>query len=145
VPSDRTLKIMNAVHRGMLALSGGRLGWEIAHLPVVRLTTTGRTSGRPHSVMLLSPVQIGPTFVVVASRGGDDEHPAWFLNVRAAPDVEITRQGVGAQRARARVATSEERACLWPQVTAAFTSYADYQAKTTREIPLVLLEPEGRS
>jgi deazaflavin-dependent oxidoreductase (nitroreductase family) len=78
---------------------------------------------------------------VVASRGGDDEHPAWFLNLRDDPDVEVALQGHPKQRMRARVATAEERARLWPIVARDHKNYAGYQTKTDREIPLVLLDP----
>ena len=142
MPNDLLLKTVNAFHRGMTKLSGGRLGWDLGHMPVVELTTTGRKSGQPRSVMLTSPVQEGSTIVVVASRGGDDHHPAWFLNLRDDPDVEVALKGQPKQRMRARVANPEERARLWPLVTAKYKGYAGYQTKTTREIPLVLLEPE---
>jgi deazaflavin-dependent oxidoreductase (nitroreductase family) len=141
MPSDFALKTMNTVHRGLLKVSGGRLGWNASRMPVLELTTTGRKSGQPHSVMLTSPVQDGSTIVVVASRGGDDHHPAWFLNLRANPDVEVAVGGKVKRPMRARVADPEERARLWPLVTADHKNYAGYQTKTTREIPLVLLEP----
>ena len=141
MPSDLTLKTMNAVHRGLLKLSGGRLGWTASNMPVLELTTTGRKSGQPRPVMLTSPVQEGPTLVIVASRGGDDQHPAWFLNLRDNPDVEVAFKGGPKRRMRAHVATPEERARLWPKVTADHKNYAGYQTRTKREIPLVLLEP----
>ena len=141
MPSDFALKTMNVVHRGVLKLSGGRLGWDAAKMPVLELTTTGRKSGRPHTVMLTSPLQEGSTIVIVASRGGDDHHPAWFLNLRDNPDVEVSLKGGDRRPMKARVASAEERARLWPQVTAAYKNYAGYQTKTQREIPLVLLEP----
>ena len=140
MPSDTFLKGMNAFHRGLLKLSGGRLGWVGANMPVIELTTTGRKSGQPRSVMLTSPLQEGDTIVVVASRGGDDTHPAWFLNLRDNPDVEVKTKD-GTRRMRARVASPEERARMWPLVTADHKNYAGYQTKTEREIPLVLLEP----
>jgi|SRR2546427_10321545 deazaflavin-dependent oxidoreductase (nitroreductase family) len=140
MPSDAFLKGMNAFHRAILKLSGGRLGWSGQRMPVLELTTTGRKSGQPRTVMLTSPVQEGDTFVIVASRGGDDQHPAWFLNLRDNPDVEVTTRE-GKRRMRARVASPEERARLWPLVTADHKNYAGYQTKTKREIPLVLLEP----
>ena len=143
MPSDLVLKVANTVHRGLLKATGGRFGWDLGHMPVVELTTTGRKSGQPRSVMLTSPVQEGATIVVVASRGGDDEHPAWFLNLRDNPDVEVSLKGRPKQRMRARVATGEERARLWPEVTEKYKGYAGYQTKTKREIPLVLLEPAG--
>jgi deazaflavin-dependent oxidoreductase (nitroreductase family) len=143
MPNDLVLKSMNAVHRTVLKVSGGRLGWQAGSMPVLELTTTGRKSGRPHAVMLTSPVQEGTTMVVVASRGGDDHNPAWFLNLQDNPDVEISVKGGPKQRMRARVANPEERARLWPLVTADHKNYAGYQTKTSRQIPLVLLEPAG--
>jgi deazaflavin-dependent oxidoreductase (nitroreductase family) len=112
-------------------------------MPVLELTTTGRKSGQPRSVMLTSPLQEGSTLVIVASRGGDDQHPAWLLNLRDNPDVEVAFKGGPKQPMRARVATPEERARLWPLVTADHKNYAGYQTKTQREIPLVLLEPKS--
>ena len=141
MPSDLTLKAMNAVHKGLLTVSGGRLGWKFSNMPVVELTTTGRKTRLPRTVMLTSPVQEGETVVIVASRGGDDQHPAWLLNLRDNPDVEVALQGKPKQPMRAHIATPEERARLWPLVTAEHKNYAGYQTKTTREIPLVLLEP----
>lgn len=110
-------------------------------MPVLELTTTGRRSGRPRTVMLTSPVWESGAVVVVASRGGDDRHPAWFLNLRDHPEVEVAFAGEPRQVMRARVAIPAERAALWPRVIAAHPRYAEYQARTHREIPLVLLEP----
>ena len=141
MPSDFGLKMMNAIHRSVLKASGGRLGWEASRMPVIELTTTGRKSGQPRSVMLTSPFQEGSMIVVVASRGGDDHHPAWFLNLRDDPNVEVTTKGQPKRRMVARIANAEERARLWPLVTADHKNYAGYQTRTDREIPLVLLEP----
>ncbi|ADJ44819.1 hypothetical protein AMES_2994 [Amycolatopsis mediterranei S699] len=140
MPSDFALKTMNAVHRGLIKLTGGRVGWQVA-MPVLELTTVGRKSGQPRSVLLTSPHQEGDAVVVVASRGGDDTHPAWFLNLRDHPDVEVSLKGGPKKPMRARVADAEERARLWPKITADFKNYAQYQTKTEREIPLVFLEP----
>jgi deazaflavin-dependent oxidoreductase (nitroreductase family) len=138
--SDLTMKVVNTLHRALLTLTFGRIGWTAGPMPVLELTTIGRKSGQPRSVMLTSPVQEEGTWVVVASRGGGDTHPAWFLNLRDHPDVEVRLQGKPKQPMHARIATPEERARLWPQVTAVYKGYSDYQAKTAREIPLVLLE-----
>ncbi len=140
MPSDAVLKTMNAVHRGLLKVSGGRIGGRLSGMPVLELTTIGRKTGQPRTVMLTSPVQDGSAIVVVASRGGDDTHPAWFLNLRDNPEVEVAMNGEPARRMRARVATADERARLWPLVVADHANYAGYQRKTSREIPLVLLE-----
>jgi deazaflavin-dependent oxidoreductase (nitroreductase family) len=137
------LKAMNAVHRGLMKLSGGQLGWRLSGMPVLELTTIGRKTDRPRTVMLTSPVQDGSAIVLVASRGGADTHPAWFLNLRDHPEVEVATNGEPARRMRARVATAEERARLWPLVVADHANYAGYQRKTSREIPLVLVEPEA--
>jgi deazaflavin-dependent oxidoreductase (nitroreductase family) len=141
MPSDLVLKTMNTIHRSLLKLTGGRAGWNVSNMPVLELTTTGRKSGQQRSVMLTSPVQDGESIVVVASRGGDDQSPAWFLNLRDNPDVEVALQGKPKQRMRAHIATPEERARLWPLVTADHKNYAGYQTRTEREIPLVLLRP----
>ncbi len=143
MPSDLQLKTMNAIHRGLLKISGGRLMARAGGMPVLELTTKGRKTGHARTVMLTSPVQEGDAFVVVASRGGDDQHPAWFLNLRDDPNVEVALAGKPKQAMRARVATPAERAELWPRVTAAYKGYANYQTKTDREIPLVLLESAG--
>lgn len=110
-------------------------------MPVLQLTTTGRKSKEPRSVMLTSPLQEGDTLVVVASRGGDDHHPAWFLNLRDQPKVQVAYKGGAKKPMTARVANAEERARMWPEVTSHYKGYAGYQSKTEREIPLVLLEP----
>jgi deazaflavin-dependent oxidoreductase (nitroreductase family) len=141
MPSDLGLKAMNAVHRTVLKVSGGRLGWNAMNMPVLELTTTGRKTGRRHSIMLTSPLQDGDAIVVVASRGGDDHHPAWFLNLRNDPNVEVAVGGEPRRPMVARVADGDERARLWPLVTADHKNYAGYQTRTDREIPLVLLEP----
>ncbi|MCU1351957.1 MAG: hypothetical protein JWM05_1166 [Acidimicrobiales bacterium] len=141
MPSDFALKTMNALHRTVLKLSGGKLGWTAGKMPVLELTTKGRKSGQPRSVMLTSPLQEGSTVVIVASRGGDDTHPAWFLNLRDDPNVEVKLGGKPKVPMHARVASAEERARMWPLVTAEYKGYAGYQTKTQREIPLVLLEP----
>src|SRR5215204_556510 len=131
---------MNAVHRVLLTVSGGRIGWSAMDMPVLELTTTGRKSGKPRSVMLTSPVQEGSTLVIVASRGGDDHHPAWFLNLRDNPAVEVNVGGGQRHPMRARIASAQERAGLWPQIAAKYRNYAGYQTRTEREIPLVFLE-----
>jgi deazaflavin-dependent oxidoreductase (nitroreductase family) len=135
------LKSVNTLHRAVLKITGGRFGWKAGGMPVVELTTTGRKSGTPRTVMLTSPVQNGDTIVVVASRGGDPTHPAWFLNLRDEPKVEVAFKGDAKRPMLARVATAEERAELWPKVVAAYKGYGNYQTKTDREIPLVFLEP----
>ncbi len=143
MPSDGFLKAMNGVHKGLLRLSGGRLGWAALDMPVLELTTTGRRSGQPRSVMLTSPHSDGDRIVIVASKGGEDTHPAWFLNLRENPQVTVSMKGAPGVAMIARVASPEERDRLWPIVTEKQARYAGYQERTDREIPLVLLEPAG--
>lgn len=91
--------------------------------------------------MLTSPYQEGPTLVVVASRGGDDTNPAWFLNLRDDPKVMV-KLGPNPQAPMiAEIADADERARIWPIIAAKYRNYAGYQKKTDREIPLVLLRP----
>lgn len=141
MPSDLVLKAMNCAHRVALKLTGNRVGASFGGMPSLELTTTGRRSGKVRSVMLTSPMQVGETYVVVASRGGDDVHPAWFLNLRDNPVVEVRVVGKSKARMHARVASPEERARMWPLIAERHRNYAGYQRRTDREIPLVLLEP----
>ncbi|MCS5670774.1 MAG: nitroreductase family deazaflavin-dependent oxidoreductase [Vicinamibacterales bacterium] len=141
MPSDRYLKVMNGVHKGLLRLSGGRFGWTAMDMPVLELTTTGRRSGRPRSVMLTSPHREGERIVIVASKGGEDSHPAWFLNLRENPQVTVSMKDAPDVPMTARVASLEQRDWLWSIVSDKQTRYVEYQEKTDREIPLVLLEP----
>jgi len=135
------LKSMNVVHRAIMRTTCGRVGHEVGGMPVLELITTGRRSGVPRAVMLTSPVQDGDAYVVVASRGGDDQHPAWFLNLRDDPRVQVAVRGGPLVPMHASIAAGEERARLWPRVTASYRGYAAYQKRTRREIPLVLLRP----
>ncbi|MFC5754074.1 nitroreductase family deazaflavin-dependent oxidoreductase [Actinomadura rugatobispora] len=102
------------------------------------LTTTGRRSGKQYTMPLIYQWD-DENPVVVASKGGDDAHPDWYLNLQASPDVEVQ---VRAEkfRARARTATPEEKARLWQKMTATWPAYDEYQTKTEREIPVVILE-----
>jgi deazaflavin-dependent oxidoreductase (nitroreductase family) len=139
--ADIGFKTMNAIHRVALKLTGGRAGWTLLGMPALELTTIGRKSGQPRTVMLTSPLQEGSTVAVVASRGGDDKPPAWYLNIVENPDVEVSYQGGPKQPMKARVADAAERQRLWPRITSDHRNYAGYQKKTQREIPVVLLEP----
>ena len=143
MPADIVMKAMNAAHRAVLVLSRGRLGYQGEGMPVLELTTVGRRSGAPRSVLLTSPLREGDTIVVVASRGGDDRHPDWLLNLQAQPRVEVALQGGPRRSMSARVAGSAERDRLWRQITSTNPRYATYQRRTAREIPVVLLEPTG--
>lgn len=139
MPHDLALKGMNAVHRLVLKLTGGRVGYDARGMPVLELTTIGRKSGQSRSVLLTSPLQEGDAYVVVASRGGDDQHPAWFLNLRDQPNVQVAVQGGPRQPMTARIPDADERTRMWSLIIAKQPHYAGYQQKTQREIPLVVL------
>lgn len=136
------MKAMNAVHRTMLTLSGGRLGNTVGSMPVVELHTTGRTSGKRRSTMLTTPIRDDGTFVLVASKGGDDRDPDWYRNLVADPEIELTVDG-DTMALRARVASDEEKTELWPRIVEAYKGYAGYQRKTDRNIPVVICEPRS--
>ena len=114
MPSDLALKTMNRVHRVLLGASGGRIGWHFSGMPVLELTTTGRKSGQPRRTMLTSPYQEDSTIVVVASRGGDDTNPAWFLNLRDEPKVMVKVGPKPAESMIAEIADADQRARIWP-------------------------------
>lgn len=141
MPSDSVLKTMNLLHRTLLKVTAGKKGWDAGNMPVLKLTTIGRKSGEPRMVMLTSPVQQNNSIVIVASRGGDDQHPAWLLNLRDNPIVEVQTKDLAKHKRTARIASAQERAALWPVIIEKYKGYAGYQGKTTREIPLVLLDP----
>lgn len=141
-PKDTVARLVNVFHRTVFNTTKGRLLGKLGGMPVVMLTTKGRKSGKPRTTMLTSPVQEGDALVLVASYGGDDRHPTWFLNLRDEPQVEVVMGGHRLQMT-ARAATPEEKADLWPRVTAAYGGYAGYQKKTERDIPLVILTPSG--
>ena len=137
---DGLFKLGTAVHRAVLRMSKGRWLARVGGMPVLILTTTGRKTGKKRSTVLTSPVHDEDRLVLVASYGGDDRHPAWFLNLRDDPAVTVTWAG----RRRdmwARVASQHERGELWPRVVDAYRGYAEYQQRSPREIPLVILEP----
>ena len=109
--------------------------------PTLILTTQGRRSGEERLNALIYGMH-GDDPVVVASRGGSPQHPGWYLNLRENPDVRVQIRGERF-RARARVATPEERPELWEQMTGLWPDYDTYQEKTDREIPVVILERTG--
>lgn len=107
--------------------------------PMLLVDHVGARSGRRRTSPL-GYIRDGDAYVVVASKGGEPRNPSWFHNLRAHPDVTIQ---VGSRKldVHARVATPEERARLWPRVVDAYGGYAGYQQRTSRVIPLVILEP----
>ena len=114
------------------------LGGGKGMVPTLLLTTTGRKSGRTLTLPLIFG-RSGPHYVVVASKGGAPNHPAWYLNLEANPQVQVQVKG-DKFKARARTASGAERATLWRTMAEIYGPYDDYQKKTQREIPVVVLE-----
>ncbi len=139
--SDHFFKNMNRLHRMVRAITFGKVGWTAANMPVLELTTTGRTSGKPRTVLLTAPVTVDDAFVIVASKGGHPTHPAWYLNLLDDPNVTVTTED-GSRQMVARLIEGDERTQLWPKITRAAENYADYQTKTERQIPIVALDPK---
>ena len=126
-----------ALHSRLYRASGGRLGGRVPGGSVLLLTTTGRQSGKRRTVPLGYFVE-GDDLVVVGSMGGAPIHPSWYHNLRAQPDVGV-QVGRASRHMRARTATPEERARLWPRIIETAPAYGRYQQRTAREIPLVIL------
>jgi deazaflavin-dependent oxidoreductase (nitroreductase family) len=136
---DTFYKVSTGIHRAVFNVSKGRIFGKAFSMPLVELVTTGRRSGKQHSTMLAVPIVDSDRLVLVASFGGDDRHPAWYLNLQANLEVRAVRAG-STRIMIARIATNEERAELWPQITSVFEGYARYQERTERPIPAVILE-----
>ncbi|CAN5131288.1 nitroreductase family deazaflavin-dependent oxidoreductase [soil metagenome] len=118
--------------------SGGTQGLTLRGMPVVILTTVGAKSGKLRKAALMR-VEHDGTYAVVASLGGAPANPVWFANVKAHPEVEL-QDGPQKWDLVAREVHGEEKALWWERAVAAYADYADYQRKTTREIPVVVLE-----
>ena len=131
------IKLIPAIHLFWYQLTGGFLGAKVYGAPVLLLTTTGRKSGQRRTRPLLY-LRDGDNMVVVASNGGNDRHPAWWLNLDKNPEAEV-RVGNEKKRVRAEKANEDERSRLWPLVVKMYPRFEDYQKGTGREIPVVIL------
>lgn len=121
--------------------SGGTEGTTLRGLPVVIVTTVGARTGKVRKVPLMRVEHEG-RYAVVASLGGAPKHPVWYYNLLAQPHVEL-QDGPVRSEMTAREVTGEEKTQWWERAVAAFPDYADYQARTEREIPVFVLEPTG--
>jgi deazaflavin-dependent oxidoreductase (nitroreductase family) len=134
------IKLMSRVNTWAYRATGGRLGGKFrGGAPVFLLTTVGRKSGRRFTLPLLY-LREGDAVVTVASKGGMDHHPLWYRNLVANPEVEV-QVGPAIWPGRARTASAAEKAALWPRLVAMYPDYAQYQKRTAREIPVVIIEP----
>lgn len=138
--SDSLQHAFLKVHQAVYERSGGRVGASIAGRKMLLLRTVGAKTGHPRTAALLY-VRDGENYAVIASTGGGPKHPGWFHNLKARPEVEVQ---VGRQHVpvRARVAEDDERARIWDVANKVNGGQYDvYQSRTTRQIPVVVLEP----
>lgn len=119
--------------------SSGEQGHMWRGVPTLLLTVTGRRTGTLRRTALIYGEDEG-NYVVVASKGGADDHPVWYLNLQAEPDVEV-QVGPDTFRATARTADADEKARLWPRMAQIWPDYDEYRQKTERDIPVVVLQP----
>lgn len=145
----RVMRLFSAANVWVYRATAGRIGgtWRVGSafrrgVPVCLLTTRGRKTGAPRTTPLLFLAD-GERVVLVASQGGLPAHPLWYGNLQAEPAVEV-QIGARARRMRARTATDEERAALWPRLVALYADFERYQAWTDRRIPVVVCEPIDR-
>ena len=132
------LVVVSRIHVALFRLTRGLVGSRMGKsMPVLLLTTTGRKSGKRRTTPLLYIEDAG-RYVVVASVGGAPKHPAWYLNLQADPSATLEVRG-RTLAVRAETAGPEERARLWRALTAMYPTYDTYQARTAREVPVVVL------
>jgi F420H(2)-dependent quinone reductase len=132
---------MTALNIAVYRMSGGRVAGSLrTGAALCLVTTTGRRTGRARTVPLLFIEQDG-ALVLVASRGGMSAHPAWYLNLREHPEITV-QVGADVVAATARDATPDERRRAWPLLVAVYPRFEQYQRRTDREIPLVIVTPD---
>jgi deazaflavin-dependent oxidoreductase (nitroreductase family) len=137
----RFIRAFSGGNRILYEISGGALGSRFGGAPVLLLTTTGRKTGMPRTTPLLFLADTND-YILVASNGGSPRNPGWFLNLQANPAVEVHVKR-DRKPMRARIAFPAERERLWERVVAMYPGYAKYQQRTSREIPIVILEPRS--
>jgi F420H(2)-dependent quinone reductase len=131
------MKLLGTLHRLLYRVSGGKLGKSFFGSPVLLLTTTGRRTRRPRT-WPLTYLPEGGRLIVIASNGGQPNHPAWYLNLLANPQVSI-QLGDRVRTMIAHPTEGDERARLWSRVVEEYPAYVKYQRKTNRQIPVVVL------
>ena len=136
------MKVLGTLHRWSYRASGGKLGKTFFGSPILLLTTIGRKTGRSRTWPLTYLHDEGGRFVVSAAYGGQPKHPAWYLNLRANSRVTV-QHGEQTRAMIAEVAEGDERSRLWSRLIEAYPAYADYQRKTERQIPVVVLREES--
>ncbi len=135
----RGIRTMGSVHRAVYRATGGRVGGRVWGLPILLLTTTGRRTGAARTTPLCFYVD-AESLVVVASNGGLEWLPSWWLNLQEHPQASV-RVGQDTRAVVARRASPDERARLWTAITTIAPGYLEYERRAPREIPLAILEP----
>jgi F420H(2)-dependent quinone reductase len=133
-------RTISGTHEFWYRMTGGLVGGSLGRLPVLLLTTTGRKSGKKRTTPLVYLAD-GDNLVIIASNGGSDQHPEWWLNLRANPNAEV-QVGPDVKSVVAEKAEGTERERLWREVNELYAGYDEYQRSTKREIPVVVLRPE---
>jgi deazaflavin-dependent oxidoreductase (nitroreductase family) len=133
----RTIRLIGRLHAWLWKLTGGKLGNGFGTAPFMLLTTRGRKTGRERTTPVLY-LQDGTDLIVVASFGGNDMHPAWYLNLECCPEAEVMVNGER-RRLLAHRVSPEEKKLIWPRLVKRFPNFAVYQQRTRREIPLLQL------
>lgn len=137
---DSAVKRWSRVHRILFRSTNGVVGKRLVDNDMLLLTTAGRSSGKPHTVPLLF-LRDGNRLVVIASYGGRDYYPDWYLNLESEPIVGAQVPGGPRVEMTSRTANQAEREEWWPRAVDAYDGYATYQSRTDRQIPVVFLEP----
>ena len=132
---------MGRVHANVWRLTRGRFIDAIGAAPFLLLTTKGRKTGRLRTTPVLY-LEDGSDLIVVASFGGNDMHPAWYLNLKDCPEAEVVIRGEH-RKVIAREITIEEKKIIWPRLVKSYRQFDVYQQRTSREIPLVRLLPKS--
>ena len=137
---DATARRLSTLHTLAYRLTGGRVGRRLVNNDMLLVTTTGRRSGRKHTIPLLY-LRDGDAVIVIASWGGRDYPPDWYLNVVADPEVSVQMNGAGWD-AVAEELDEPERSTWWQHAVTAYDGYAEYQSRTMRVIPILRLSPQ---
>jgi deazaflavin-dependent oxidoreductase (nitroreductase family) len=132
------MKVMGGTHSALYRVTRGKVGGTMLKVPILLLITRGRKSGKERTTPLMFS-RDGDNLVLIASVGGAPHHPGWYHNLQGG-EAEV-QVGSERRRVRARDAEGEERERLWAQMVALYPNYAEYQKKTSRQIPVVVLEP----
>jgi F420H(2)-dependent quinone reductase len=138
----RTIRLMGRLHAWLWRLTRGRFVDAVGAAPFLLLTTMGRKTGRLRTTPVLY-LEDGSDLIVVASFGGNDMHPAWYLNLKECPEAEIVIRGER-RRVSAQEISTDQKKLIWPRLVKSYPQFEIYQQRTSREIPLLRLASKIR-